>query len=326
MSGKLLVTGPEVHDGHVHHVDFMAEPKLLEGERVLLLLTRTPISLLRWLGRAAANNGLVTFEQQHGPLTRVSAALNAPEGFEILHAYKIVDQNAVTKVRDLDITINSTVNWSTADSVPSNAFDLQSTVLHEFGHFGVLGHVICPSNSVMKPTLVPGVQKRSPKTCDNIGMGIARISNPCARWTGICIPFLLGAFNASEEDQVVTQRFATHQDELIQIWNGSSALRNASNSVGSYYSDLFADYLAGGTQAFGQTFTTARYNELNSEILTRIYNNGSSSLKNDINVLRTHLQGKTGRTIGGIFIPDTQPRNTNGTPRPDPWDREPPEI
>ncbi|MGD9933376.1 MAG: matrixin family metalloprotease [Dehalococcoidia bacterium] len=60
---------------------------------------------------------------------------------------------------ETDITMSSVVGWTDTELTPSHAFDLWSTVLHEFGHVVGLDHSTT-AGSVMKAAIAPGQQTR----------------------------------------------------------------------------------------------------------------------------------------------------------------------
>jgi hypothetical protein len=60
---------------------------------------------------------------------------------------------------EADIWINDDFRWVVGDNLPGDEVDLQSALLHEFGHWLILNHTSDP-HSVMFPTLAPGASKR----------------------------------------------------------------------------------------------------------------------------------------------------------------------
>lgn len=60
---------------------------------------------------------------------------------------------------EADIWINEDFVWDVGGSLPQDGLDLQSALLHEFGHWLILNHTD-DSISVMYPTLAPGIEKR----------------------------------------------------------------------------------------------------------------------------------------------------------------------
>lgn len=98
------------------------------------------------------------------------------------------ERGAVAQVwfrRDLtlveaDIWINDDYDWNAAGPFESHELDLQSVLLHEFGHWLVLGH-LADSAAVMYPKLSSGTLKRSLHEAD--ARGISTIY-PCV--SGSC--------------------------------------------------------------------------------------------------------------------------------------------
>jgi hypothetical protein len=182
--------------------------------------------------------------------------------------------------------------------------DVQTVALHEFGHYGLLHHVICPSSSVMLP-VYQGV-RRSPSGCDGFGMFVSNVLTPCFAATGICFPsfflFALNGFDAlDQEDEQTVAPMAEHTEELIQIWQGNAALRSAADSVGELYANLALDYDNGHSSPWSQYFTAARYQELDQQVIAPIYASSSTPLRADLDALRAHLQSKIGLSLGSIF-------------------------
>ena len=60
---------------------------------------------------------------------------------------------------EADIWINEDFVWDVSGDLPGDGLDLQSALLHEFGHWLILNHTD-DSTSVMYPTLAPGIEKR----------------------------------------------------------------------------------------------------------------------------------------------------------------------
>jgi hypothetical protein len=60
---------------------------------------------------------------------------------------------------EADIWINDDFRWVVGDNLPGDEVDLQSALLHEFGHWLILNHS-SDSTNVMYPTLAPGATKR----------------------------------------------------------------------------------------------------------------------------------------------------------------------
>jgi len=79
--------------------------------------------------------------------------------YEEWPAYSVVhfdpDSN---KILQVDTIFNDDLIWSTASTPPEGTFDVQSVMLHEFGHWLGLWHSASPA--VMQPTLGPGKKRR----------------------------------------------------------------------------------------------------------------------------------------------------------------------
>jgi hypothetical protein len=72
-------------------------------------------------------------------------------------------------IYECDCVFNDKHTWSTAATTPGGQFDLQSVMLHEFGHFLSLDHSAV-SAAVMWPTIAAGVQKRTLNADDIAGI------------------------------------------------------------------------------------------------------------------------------------------------------------
>jgi len=58
-----------------------------------------------------------------------------------------------------EIVVNGRANWILTGAIPTNGFDLQGVVAHEFGHIAGLANVSCPG-PVMQETIEPGQPRR----------------------------------------------------------------------------------------------------------------------------------------------------------------------
>lgn len=210
-------------------------------------------------------------------------------------------------ISDTDMGFNVNHPWSLNPS--SFQIDVQSVALHEFGHYGWLSHVSCPQSSVMVRTLSVGQIKRNLRFCDSLGWWVTNNAFECWALTGICFPsfsFLKAFDDVGDEDQGTTEPFEHYHEELLQIWQGDSTLRTNADDVGAFYADLLDNWRNGGNLASSYTFTSARYQEIDSQIISRVYSSASSGLKSKLNGVRNHLQGKIGLTIGSIFSSDVE--------------------
>lgn len=99
---RILHSGPRYdHEGKLVHTDDRSEPDLRPGEKVIIFLTSKPWSLINLLAQAEAtgfaSNPL--FERQYAPAQAIRALINVPGPYEVLAAWKIVGNKAVTKLR-----------------------------------------------------------------------------------------------------------------------------------------------------------------------------------------------------------------------------------
>jgi len=89
-------------------------------------------------------------------------------------------------ILECDVVFNDNKNWSTTATTPSGYFDVETVMLHEFGHYLSLGHSSAPA--VMQPT-VPIATPRRTLSTDDIN-GIIAIYGRRARIAPI-LPLLL---------------------------------------------------------------------------------------------------------------------------------------
>ena len=148
--------------------------------------------------------------------------------------------------------------------------------------------------------------RRNPTGCDAFGMWVSNVLPPCFPAMGICFPsffgFALNAFDRlDQQQQQVVGPFEEHTDELIQIWDGDTTLQSAADSVGEVYANLALDFDNGHLSPWQYTFSQAGYNEIDAQIISRVYSSASSPLRADLDALRAHLQSKVGLTFGDIF-------------------------
>lgn len=76
--------------------------------------------------------------------------------------------DGMERIVEFDLQLSSTTPWSTDPVTPSNAFDLETVVLHELGHAFGLDHAA--QGTVMQTFLDPGTQLRAPTEDDVEGM------------------------------------------------------------------------------------------------------------------------------------------------------------
>lgn len=72
-------------------------------------------------------------------------------------------------ISECDCVFNDNYNWSTSATTPSGQYDVESVMLHEFGHYLSLEHSSVPT-AVMWPTIGSGVQKRTLSADDIAGI------------------------------------------------------------------------------------------------------------------------------------------------------------
>jgi len=72
------------------------------------------------------------------------------------------------QIYEVDCEFNQNFSWSTASPTPYSDTDLQTVMLHEFGHYLALGHSDPPA--VMQLTIPAGTQRRSLEADDVNGL------------------------------------------------------------------------------------------------------------------------------------------------------------
>jgi hypothetical protein len=89
----------------------------------------------------------------------VNAILFMRKGAKERAAAAEVWYTADRTIIEADIWINDDYQWDTSGEPAANAVDLQSALLHEFGHWLILGH-IAQTEAIMFPRLAAGTVKR----------------------------------------------------------------------------------------------------------------------------------------------------------------------
>ena len=153
---------------------------------------------------------------------------------------------SICTVFEQDMTFNSNFGvseWSTAPQTPLYAFDVESVALHEFGHWGILGHVSCPGNAVMRPNLSRGLQKRTLTSCDSIGMLYQKQDPPSCIWEiGACWSWgleVLDTLGIAEID--AGHNYANADDKLHSNGNELALIYGGDDEVNAMVVDLLAD-------------------------------------------------------------------------------------
>jgi hypothetical protein len=92
-----------------------------------------------------------------------------PEGTttlaETTYWYNTISGN----ISECDCVFNGRYTWSTAATTPSGQFDVESVMLHEFGHYLSLGHSTVP-DAVLWEFIESGTQKRNLNADDIAGI------------------------------------------------------------------------------------------------------------------------------------------------------------
>ena len=101
IEGKILTTGPRLHEEHGHRIERSSEPDLAEGERVIVFLSKVPLGVIELLHAPLDERVKPLIEREYGPIGQLVAMTEAPSGHEIVKAYKIVWGRAVEKIRTL---------------------------------------------------------------------------------------------------------------------------------------------------------------------------------------------------------------------------------
>lgn len=97
-----LLSGPRyAPDGKLYDLPYPAEPALRSGEKVIVFLTSKPVKLRTLLSNAEAYGyaSSPNFESQYGTAQGIRSMLNQPGPYEVLAAWKIVGNKAVTMLR-----------------------------------------------------------------------------------------------------------------------------------------------------------------------------------------------------------------------------------
>lgn len=106
----------------------------------------------------------------------VSEIVFMPQGIGNRGALAQVWYTKDLTIVEADIWINDDYVWDVSGDPANDALDLQSVLVHEFGHWLILDHIDDPS-SVMYPTLAPGATRRRLHQRDMAGISAIY---PCA--------------------------------------------------------------------------------------------------------------------------------------------------
>lgn len=99
----------------------------------------------------------------------VNEVLFIPKGKKERAAAAQVWYTAEAKIVEADIWINDDYGWDATGAPLSTEVDLQSALLHEFGHWLILGH-FTDATTVMFPRLTAGTVKRNLQQPDILGI------------------------------------------------------------------------------------------------------------------------------------------------------------
>jgi hypothetical protein len=92
-----------------------------------------------------------------------------PQGTLGITCNRIMNPSATRQIVEFDMLLNAGTSWSTGGSPAPGKFDLQSVMLHEFGHALGLGHSSV-QGAVMWPALFAGVLARTLQNDDLDGL------------------------------------------------------------------------------------------------------------------------------------------------------------
>jgi hypothetical protein len=99
--------------------------------------------------------------------------------------------DGIRRITEFDLSLSTSVNWSTGNSTPPGSYDLNTTVLHELGHALGLDHTTV-SGAVMLAKLSSGQQRRVPQGDDIAGLqalyGLGSPPGPSPSPTGTPVP------------------------------------------------------------------------------------------------------------------------------------------
>ena len=117
-----------------------------------------------------ATNIVNTPDADSDGINSINWSTNFPSGSTTLaqttYWYSIPSGN----ITESDCVFNANKIWSTAAVTPAGQFDVETVMLHEFGHYLCLDHSVAPA--VMQPTVPSGAQRRV-LTADDINGIIA---------------------------------------------------------------------------------------------------------------------------------------------------------
>lgn len=100
-------------------------------------------------------------------------------------------------ISEADCVFDDSFTWSTANPTPAGQTDIESVMLHEFGHMLGLDHSTPPA--IMQPTIPSGTQRRALNADDQQGVqaiyGTAPVGTPKPLFILIAFVLLVGALS-----------------------------------------------------------------------------------------------------------------------------------
>jgi hypothetical protein len=160
-----------------------------------------------------------------------------------------VDTNS-NKVVQVDTAFDDEQLWSTAPETPEEAYDVESVMLHEFGHWLFLWHSVDAIQEskeiVMQPQLDPGVERRelAPDDIDGI-KAIYKYQGWAGRRLTYNAGWSISPSIAVEEDDANT-RIVAEENNVHLVWSD--------NSTGNY-KICYKKHVFGGNEKIDWTQT-----------------------------------------------------------------------
>lgn len=250
--------------------------------------------------------GIPQFYIQNGGVTSAGGSFTS-DGIRSIFRTTFPDNRILAEARPTNIGVcfvdeqevgfNINQPWTTDPISNSHSFDVQSVAVHEFGHWLVLLHVICPGDSVMKSSLAPGEVTRDLTICDAFGLlVIYYVLPPCFPFMAICFDLFFSPEATNSTQAQASQLAANYHDELMEIYRGNADVQNKVDSLSKFYQPIIEDWLNGGNLARNTIFTNERYQEID-QLISLVYTDSSDDLKGALNDMRSSIQRKIGWTI-----------------------------
>ena len=117
------------------------------------------------------NSDFVGIDHSDGE-NQIGWVQTVPPGYDenFLAISSILRQPTTNRILEVDTIFNDLADWNTESVVPDTKYDVQSAMVHEFGHWAGLHHTGAGGKKVMQPTLDKGEKRRKLQNDDEDGL------------------------------------------------------------------------------------------------------------------------------------------------------------